>query len=257
MPRKSTTARRELFTGHASLAAVADKLRQMDVFEPITRHVHIPQKTVKDARHPHRELGWVGESADDDVRPVRRLAVRWQDRRERWRFGVLVTSVLPHQARHIAGRAPDGLSRARGEMDAVAHACALRTGAIEIENKQDKSGLGIRRRQKKRMAAAEMLVCLNALAHNALVWAGWWLAQQAPELARLGLLRIVRDLRAPAATWRSPGTSIAPRRRRGEEAAERIGTFLEDVYNQKRLHSALGYVPPAEFEQSLRHPPPA
>ena len=35
------------------------------------------------------------------------------------------------------------------------------------------------------------------------------------------------------------------------EARASILAFIERVYNQKRLHSALGYVPPAEFEAQL------
>jgi len=40
-----------------------------------------------------------------------------------------------------------------------------------------------------------------------------------------------------------------------EEAEGDIGRFIEDVYNTKRLHSSLGYLPPAEFEAA--HAPEA
>ena len=36
------------------------------------------------------------------------------------------------------------------------------------------------------------------------------------------------------------------------DAAQQIGQFIEDVYNNKRIHSALGYLTPAEFELAYR-----
>lgn len=39
------------------------------------------------------------------------------------------------------------------------------------------------------------------------------------------------------------------------EVKERIGEFIELIYNQERLHSALGYVSPVEFEQEIKSAP--
>ena len=36
-----------------------------------------------------------------------------------------------------------------------------------------------------------------------------------------------------------------------DDARARIGEFIENVYNTNRLHSALGYRPPQEFEADL------
>jgi len=37
-----------------------------------------------------------------------------------------------------------------------------------------------------------------------------------------------------------------------EDAWDNIQAFIEDVYNSKRMHSALGYLSPMEFEQKLK-----
>lgn len=40
-----------------------------------------------------------------------------------------------------------------------------------------------------------------------------------------------------------------------DDARASIGEFLDEVYNRRRLHSALGYRPPEEFEKLLAAPP--
>lgn len=35
------------------------------------------------------------------------------------------------------------------------------------------------------------------------------------------------------------------------DVVENLPYFIEEVYNKKRLHSSLGYVPPEEFEKLI------
>jgi hypothetical protein len=67
------------------------------------------------------------------------------------------------------------------------------------------------------------------------------------------------------ATTRRPRVSSAPETEEVylqdyqtfEEAQACLGRFIEDVYNRKRLHSALGYRPPTEFEAEFENLLPA
>lgn len=41
-----------------------------------------------------------------------------------------------------------------------------------------------------------------------------------------------------------------------EDVQRRIPYFIEEVYNHKRLHSALGYRPPCEYEMLMLNKDP-
>lgn len=69
-----------------------------------------------------------------------------------------------------------------------------RGGGIETGFKQDQQGLG--RRNKKCFAGQAMLLWLEALAHNGLIWVRGGLAPTAKTVASYGLLRLVRDVLA-------------------------------------------------------------
>ena len=42
-----------------------------------------------------------------------------------------------------------------------------------------------------------------------------------------------------------------------QDVIERLPFFLEEVYNRKRLHSSIGYLPPVEFEAAILNMKPA
>ena len=42
-----------------------------------------------------------------------------------------------------------------------------------------------------------------------------------------------------------------------QDVSERLPFFIEEVYNRKRLHSSIGYVPPIEFEANVSKLKPA
>jgi len=69
-----------------------------------------------------------------------------------------------------------------------------RSGGVETSFRNDKQGLGLTHRNKKRFEAQQMVMLLSALAHNVLVWARQWLLPQCPPVRRFGILRLVRDI---------------------------------------------------------------
>jgi len=69
-----------------------------------------------------------------------------------------------------------------------------RGGGIETEFKADKQGLGLTKRNKKKVQAQMMLVLLADLAHNLIIWAKAALAQTTGRFNQYGIFRIVRDV---------------------------------------------------------------
>ena len=50
------------------------------------------------------------------------------------------------------------------------------------------------KRNKKRFCGQQMLVQLQVLAHNVLIWGKEWLLPAVPRLAKYGVQRLVRDV---------------------------------------------------------------
>jgi hypothetical protein len=153
------------------------------------------QEWFLDPEDPNREFGWVTVPPEGlYVRPVRRIAVRCRKKNGQWGVGVLIATLEPEEMLELMGESPGQGDDPQRVLGAYVHFYDQRGGGVEIEIKEDKHGLGTLRRNKKRFEAQQMVVLLEALAHNILVWARSWLAAMCPRIARWGLLRWVRDV---------------------------------------------------------------
>jgi len=152
---------------------------------------------VPDSTQPHRQMGWVTQQSTDYVRPVRRLAVRSKSTKGRWQYAVLLfANLCDFDVLTLMGERPT--TDAATIMRAYLHFYDQRGGGIESSFGQDKSGLGITKRNKKRFQAQRFLMLLGTLAHNLVMWSRRWLADSSPQTAQrlrhYGIKRIIRDL---------------------------------------------------------------
>jgi hypothetical protein len=135
---------------------------------------------------------------------VYQVAVRARKPNGQWGVGIGVPSgpatLRPAEVLTLVGRPPQTVEDEAAVLAAYVYFYDQRSGAVETSIKEDKQGLGITKRNKKRFAAQQALVQLNVLAHNVLVWAKRWLCRVAPDVAHYGIRRLVRDLLGMAGT---------------------------------------------------------
>jgi hypothetical protein len=138
-----------------------------------------------------RQMGWVTLETDLYCRPVKRIAVRC---RKKNGHGVILSTLAPREVLLLTGGYEQEANDPKAVLLAYVSFYDQRGGGVEIEIKEDKQGLATSKRNKKRFEAQQVLIQLEALAHNVLIWARQWLADRCPKIARLGIKRLVRDV---------------------------------------------------------------
>ena len=149
---------------------------------------------IEDPKVLGRQVGWVVCQDNLYVRPVVRIAVRCAKKNGQWGVGVLVSTLSAEDVILLTRQPIDKVGDPKAVLLAYVYFYDARGGGVESSFKEDKQGLGLTKRNKKRFLAQQMLVALTSLAHNVFVWARAVLSKACPKLARLGILRLVRDL---------------------------------------------------------------
>jgi hypothetical protein len=151
---------------------------------------------IDDPRHRGRQLGWVGVSNKSYVREVKQLGVRWRKQNGQRCHAMLLSTLEPEEVLELLGQEKEQATDREKVLVAYMQLYDERGGAIEIEIKESKQGLGITKRNKKRFCGQQMVMMLSTLAHNLVVWAKQWLVSGVAKLKRYGVPRMVRDVLA-------------------------------------------------------------
>jgi Transposase DDE domain group 1 len=114
---------------------------------------------VSDPHNQRRELGWVSEPGDDYICPVRRLAMRWKKSNGQIRYGVIISTLEPREVILLTKQPVDRVNDKQAVMGAYTAFYDQRGGTIEIEIKEDKQGVGMTKRSKKRLRHSRSLCC--------------------------------------------------------------------------------------------------
>jgi hypothetical protein len=152
-----------------------------------------------DPRQPDRQVGRVTAPAaiyhaGPHRRTVIRVAVRCRQANGQWGVGVIISTLPAADALRLTGQAPALATDPVACLLAYVYLYDQRGGGVETTFKEDKQGLGLTKRNKKRFEAQQVVVALGLLAHNVVVWAREWLVARVPRLRRFGVKRLVRDV---------------------------------------------------------------
>ncbi len=147
----------------------------------------------RDAHVPDREMGWVTQP-HAYRRTTQQIALRQREPHGKWSYAVIVSTLSDQMLNELNHQAKSQRLSARERAVWIAHGYDLRGGGAETQNRNDKQGLGLAKRNKRQFAAQEMLVLLAQLAHNLIIWTRTALVPARPGLARYGMQRMVRDV---------------------------------------------------------------
>lgn len=146
-----------------------------------------------DPTHPHRQVGLVCRPYRY-VRPTIQIAARYPKPKGGYNYSVIASSLTPEQVIILSGRPLAAAWEAEPIILAYADVYDDRGGPMEHSFGEDSQGLTAGKRHHHGFVAQEIRMLLTSLAHNTLIWGRAWLAAGCPDLATLGILRLIRDV---------------------------------------------------------------